>query len=168
MTVVDIDREWTIRSTTARRVTYVGVEPSPTLRQNAPIGVNLLPGSFPHIPLPDAFGDMVICFAVLHHLPSREGREQAVHELIRLTKPGGIIAATSWFLPSHRSDLLTVYGGDPGDVWVPWRAQASTAKRYVHLMQPEEWDTLWNQPELRIERLRLFGKQGWTSDRNSP
>jgi arsenite methyltransferase len=44
------------------------------------------------LPFADASFDVVISSLVLHNIPSRQGRQQAVREIARVLKPGGRIA----------------------------------------------------------------------------
>jgi tRNA (uracil-5-)-methyltransferase TRM9 len=144
--------------------TYIGIEPSDALRQSAAKNLDLRPGDLSHLPIPDAISDVTVCFAVLQHLPGEAMREQAIDELVRITKPGGLIAVHSWFRVLPDPQISPVEDGDPGDMWITWKAEGADTKRYVHLMQPEEWNKLWSREELVIERIGLFGKKDWTED----
>ncbi len=142
---------------------YVGIEPSPALRAAAHPSLEMQAGHLPHLPLADHVADVTACFAVLHHIPGFEGRRQAIEELIRITKPGGLIAATAWY-HGDREALEPIAEGELGDVWVPWKAEGAEGKRFVHFMQPGEWERLWDHPALAIERIGLFGTEDWTED----
>lgn len=143
-------------------IDYIGIEPSEALRSAAPQALDMRDGDFPKLPLPDNTADATVCFAVFHHLPSSHDREDAVKELLRVTKPGGLIAVTSWHL--NPEDYEPVEGGDPGDIWVPWNAESIKAKRYVHATNEEEWTKLWTRPDFTIEKIGRFGKKDWTKD----
>ncbi len=147
-------------------VTYVGVEPSESLRNCALGSIDLRAGGFPNIPLEEDFADVTTCFAVIQHLPTTEERRQAVSELIRITKPGALLAATSWHpLPEMTKQTITpLTNGEEGDVWVSWNAQGVQAQRYIHDMSFKEWAELWNRPELLIEKVGLFGRSDWTEE----
>ena len=146
--------------------TYIGFEPSEALRRAANPAFDLRPGGFPRVPLADAFTDLAMSFAVIQHLPTPEERRDAASELIRLVKPGGLIAVTSW----HPTVAVThkiiepLTNGDAGDLWVSWRAETPDAKRYIHDFSFEEWTELWQHPALEIEKCGLFGKEDWTKD----
>ena len=149
-------------------ISYIGFEPSSTLRAaGARHAVPLREGGFPHVPIDDATADATICLAVLHHLATDADRQNAVVELLRITKPGGLIAASAWWvLPltegdSSPSPSSTRRGTD---MWIPWRAEGADAKRFVHVFNLEEWKSLWTHPQLEIERIGLFGKKDWTDD----
>lgn len=49
-------------------------------------------GDIACLPFPDASFDAVVSMTVLHNIPSRDMRDQAVRELARVLKPGGRIA----------------------------------------------------------------------------
>ncbi|MFA6429981.1 MAG: class I SAM-dependent methyltransferase [Patescibacteria group bacterium] len=147
-------------------VIYIGLEPSAKLRASAmPLlakeGLGeVSPGDILDIPLPDHTADITVCFAVLHHIPTDKTRKEAVAELVRITKPGGLIIATAWHLTPSTAKLMTpVTEGDPGDMWVSWKADGVDTKRYVHIFTEQEWQDLWTGPHHNIEQL--------STDRNS-
>lgn len=142
---------------------YIGFEPSSALRTHG--NSSLSSGALPSIPLPDQTADITVCLAVLHHIPSKDMRTASVRELIRLTKPGGIILATSWFRNPHHDRTIPVENGEPGDTWMPWTSPDNKiSKRFVHFMQTNEWKELWTQPDLEIVKIGLHGKQTWTDN----
>ena len=55
-------------------VRYLGLEPSSSLR--AASECDLRPGELPHLDLPGDSADAVACIAVLHHIPSKELRQE--------------------------------------------------------------------------------------------
>lgn len=138
---------------------YLGFEPSDSLRASNPKS-NLVKGSFPKLDLKNEASDLTTCFAVLHHLVGQDQREQAVEELTRITKPGGIIVASTWALDPTQYE--SIEEADLNDIWIPWHAEGVDAKRYVHAFSLEEWKTLWDKPELTIEHIGYFGKNDWT------
>ncbi len=54
--------------------------------------VEIETGDITRLPFSDAAFDAVISMTVIHNIPSQEGRDQAVREIIRVLKPGGRIA----------------------------------------------------------------------------
>lgn len=144
--------------------TYVGFEPSSTLRQTSDAPRSALhalrPGSLPHLPVEDRTADITVCFAVFHHL-TKNDRTASVNELIRITKPGGLIAATAWIVPIEKTE--PVKDGETNDRWMHWRAEGADAKRYIHLFDEPAWKTLWTKSDLKIEKIGMFGKDGWTN-----
>ncbi len=49
-------------------------------------------GDITKLPFPDASFDAIISMTVIHNIPSRDGRDQALRELARVLKPGGRMA----------------------------------------------------------------------------
>ncbi len=143
-----------------KNISYIGIEPSNTLRAYGLPGATLRPGSLPNIPIENDISDMTTSFAVFHHLATAEERTKSVEEMVRMTKPGGIIAASAWFVtPSEHERIPEM---SERDVWVPWRAEEKYGKRYVHCFTTEEWKKLWTHPDLEIEHIGLFGSNDWT------
>ncbi|HEY7313633.1 MAG TPA: class I SAM-dependent methyltransferase [Gemmataceae bacterium] len=64
------------------------------------------------LPFADASFDVVVSSLVLHNIPSREGRQQAVREIARVLKPGGQVALLDL---RHTGDYVRVLrqGGLP-------------------------------------------------------
>jgi ubiquinone/menaquinone biosynthesis C-methylase UbiE len=54
--------------------------------------VEIETGDITALPFPDASFDAVISMTVIHNIPSRDGRDQALRELLRVLKPGGRLA----------------------------------------------------------------------------
>lgn len=168
MTVVDVGAgNGRLAKILPEGVTYVGVEPSDTLRgaglKTAPT-TSIVAGQLPDLPLPDQTADATTCLAVLHHIPTHDARRASVEELIRITKPGGIILATSWLQNPHGDATTVIEDGESGDRWMPWDGPDGQALRYVHFMQPGEWTGLWMHPALEIIQIGMHGKRDWTDD----
>jgi len=49
-------------------------------------------GDMRKLPFPDASFDVAIANLAIHNVPSREGRRQAISEIVRVLKPGGRVA----------------------------------------------------------------------------
>lgn len=163
MTVLDIGAgNGRFASILPEGVNYIGIEPSKRLREAAPAGVRLKPGELPELKLDNELADITVCFAVLHHIPTEALRERAVKELIRITKPGGMLVASAWRI--NTDEVEPVAHSKEDDVWIPWKADQKTAKRFVHRFTLREWKKLWTRPGLEIEKIGLFGKDDWTED----
>lgn len=128
-------------------VRYVGIEPSsalrdaakPKLHEKASIEYGLLP----HLDVENAIADLTTCIAVFHHLP-RSLHRSSMHELIRITKPGGLICISVWnargkgFLRYPLAWVaawlrVTFWKGlHSGECYVPWKSGTSIANRYVY------------------------------------
>lgn len=75
----------------ALKVTGVDIDPSTIIRakqQYSNSKINFLDGSIEAIPCPDKSFDLVTCFETLEHI---SGQEQALKEIRRVLKPGGVL-----------------------------------------------------------------------------
>jgi arsenite methyltransferase len=63
-------------------------------------------GDITMLPYPDAFFDAVVSMTVIHNIPSRDARDQALRELVRVLKPGGRIAIFDLLHTSRYTDVL--------------------------------------------------------------
>lgn len=145
---------------------YIGIEPSSSLRAANLSGADLRAGSFPRLPLEDDCADIATSFAVIQHLPTPLERAEAVTELLRITKPGGCIAVTSWHPTPQftKQPIEPLPGGEAGDVLIRWLAEGADEKRYIHDFSFKEWTELWSRPGLQIEQVGLFGRKDWVTD----
>ena len=124
-------------------VHYTGVDNSQGMllmaQKNFPDQTFLL-GDVLALPCADNTFDVVVCLATLHHIPSNALRRQAMQELVRVLKPGGIVIVRNWHYRSpgflrriFLNGCRKLLGGsdlDFGDAFVPWKGTA--VKRYVH------------------------------------
>jgi SAM-dependent methyltransferase len=63
------------------------------------------------LPLPSASMSAVVCFTMLHHVPSPARQDALLREAARVLKPGGVFAGSDsttswWFRLIHRGDTL--------------------------------------------------------------
>lgn len=121
-----------------KKISYVGFEPSSSLRGKNPL---LKAGALPNIPIADNSANVTTCLAVFHHIPS-EDQKAAVDDLVRITKTGGRIIATAWHLSL-----------EPGNHMIDWKAEGADTKRFVYIFSDEEWRTRWTHPCLSIEQI---------------
>lgn len=68
--------------------------------------VDVETGDITRLPFPDASFDAVISMTVIHNIPSREDRDQALREFVRVLKPGGRIAIFDLLHTSRYSEVL--------------------------------------------------------------
>ncbi len=68
--------------------------------------VELETGDITRLPFSDASFDAVISMTVIHNIPSRDGRDQALRELVRVLKPGGRIALFDLLHASRYAEVL--------------------------------------------------------------
>jgi hypothetical protein len=88
-----------------------------------------------HIPPTDIFISAVCRLfydtAVLHHLSTVDRRYAVISELVRITKPGGVIMIQAWAL-EQGSDSKRTFGSQ--DTMVPWRL----SKRFLSEEQQQQ------------------------------
>ncbi len=51
-------------------------------------------GDATEMPYPDGSFSAVVCFTMLHHIPTRQGQDQAFAQAARVLQPGGVFAGT--------------------------------------------------------------------------
>jgi SAM-dependent methyltransferase len=78
------------------RVTAVEVDPdlAADLRRTLPGRVDVHTGDGAALPFPDAAFDTVVCFTMLHHVPSPEHQDRLLAEAARVLRPGGTFAGS--------------------------------------------------------------------------
>ncbi|MFI5907520.1 class I SAM-dependent methyltransferase [Dactylosporangium sp. NPDC051541] len=99
----------------AGAMTVVEVNPklAARLRDKVPANVTVLEGDGAAMPLPDAGFESVVCFTMLHHVPSAARQDELFAEARRVLTPGGVFAGSD-SLPTPRFRLLHI-----GDIMVP-------------------------------------------------
>ena len=73
-------------------------------------------GDITRLPFADASFDAVISMTVLHNIPSRDARDQALRELVRVLKAGGRIALFDLLHAARYAEVLRVAGMTVEDV----------------------------------------------------
>lgn len=137
-----------------RKVNYVGLDSSRTLirlareKYGQKEGVRFVVGDVLSLPFPDESFDKVFAIALLHHLPSKELRFQAVREMKRVLKPNGLAVITVWnlwqpkYFPylvwSFLKDFLLGFRVDFKDTFIPWKRGRIKIFRYVHAFTLKE------------------------------
>lgn len=104
-----------------------------------------------NLDLPANQYDLVLAFAVLHHIPSSELRKQILSNISDLTPQGALFFHSEWqFLnnPRLRSRIqpwesidITPEDIEDGDYLIDWRA-GGLGLRYVHIFDMQELETL--------------------------
>lgn len=64
------------------------------LRRELPEAVTIVQGDATAMPFADARFSAVVCFTMLHHLPSPEAQNRLLAEVARVLQPGGLFAGT--------------------------------------------------------------------------
>lgn len=103
--------------------------------------------------------DIVLCFAVLHHIPSAELRLQLLRIVYQLIRPNGLFIHSNWqFLHSQRlrariqpweTASIARSGVDAGDYLLDWR-NGGRGLRYVHHFDEKELDALAEASGFRV------------------
>lgn len=89
--------------------------------------VTVTQGDATALPYPDASFSAVLCFTMLHHIPTAAQQDQAFAEVARVLRPGGVFAGTDsigvgWlFKVIHIGEILNLV--DPGTL--PPRLEAA-------------------------------------------
>ncbi len=78
--------------------------------------VELETGDITRLPFSDASFDAVISMTVIHNISSRDGRDQALRELVRVLKPGGRIALFDLLHTSRYREVLQGTGMEVEDL----------------------------------------------------
>lgn len=96
-------------------LTAVEIDPglSRRLRATMPANVEVVAGDGAALPFPDGTYDAVVCFTMLHHMPSTAAQDRLFAAAHRVLQPGGVFAGTD-SLSSLPFRLLHV-----GDTMVP-------------------------------------------------
>jgi SAM-dependent methyltransferase len=152
---------------------YIGLDFSPVLLQHArgkvhPLDSNANPvfrftqadlatesweeSLIAHFPAPERVSfDLILAFAVLHHLPGRQVRTRLLHKVRQYLSPSGSFIHSVWqFLNSPRLQAriqpwenagLSPAQVDPDDYLLDWR-RGGSGLRYVHHFSLQELDDL--------------------------
>jgi alkylated DNA repair protein alkB family protein 8 len=121
--------------------------------------------------------DAVIAIAVIHHIPTFEGRVQALREIHRLLKPGGRALIYVWAMEQMK-DSIGARKFESQDIYVPWNLQSKYLKadkgipegqivplmRYYHVFTESEFQNmLQSVPELKVESI-YYDNNNWAAE----
>jgi ubiquinone/menaquinone biosynthesis C-methylase UbiE len=93
------------------------------LRDALPDEVAVVQGDATEMPFADGRFTGVVCFTMLHHLPSPQLQDRLLHEAIRVLRPGGAFAGTDSIGTGAFFKLLHI-----GDTLVPLAPDALPAR----------------------------------------
>ncbi len=125
-------------------IKYTGIDNSPELinlaKKNFP-NYDFFVGDILKLPLAENSFDVVFCLSVLHHLPGKEYRREALREIRRVLKQNGTLILFNWsylspkmprrFINFTLKKIFSKSGLDFGDIYLGWAD--TDVKRYVHL-----------------------------------
>lgn len=146
---------------------YIGVDTAKKLlaiaRQRYP-QCQFINASMLQLPFPDNSFDLVCAIASLQHIPSAAYRQQALQEMARVCRPGGILFMTNWNLAQakyQRYRAPQVEGYDDSDWLIPWKNDRGEilAQRYYHGFSLDEIDRLLKKTHWKIKLNQLTYKQ---------
>jgi ubiquinone/menaquinone biosynthesis C-methylase UbiE len=85
-----------VLATMPLELTVVELEPHYCERLRAELGdaVDVVRGDATELPFEDNRFTAVVCFTMLHHIPSRDLQDRAFAEIARVLRPGGTFAGT--------------------------------------------------------------------------
>lgn len=102
-------------------------------------GLMVLRGDALAVPIRSNSLDAVLCVAVIHHFPTEEMRLQAVREIIRVLKPGGLALIYVWAREQSERQF------DSNDCLLSWKSPSnpqSVPLRFYHVFEKGELDAL--------------------------
>ena len=125
--------------------------------------------------LPEAGFDLILMIAVLHHIPTRQGRQKIINDLYRALKPGGHVVISNWnlfkiggrkkfrYFPYLFDWRFKASRGVRGlaDAFVPWKAdlpKADWQARYIHSFGRREMARLMKSAGFKIESNYFYSK----------
>ncbi|HEX5224130.1 MAG TPA: class I SAM-dependent methyltransferase [Solirubrobacteraceae bacterium] len=105
----------------AGSLTALELDPSYCARLRRELGrsVDVVEGDATAMPFADASFDTVVCFTMLHHVPSAAQQDRLLAEVTRVLRPGGMFAGSDSVGTSRFFRLLHV-----GDTLVPLPVEA--------------------------------------------
>lgn len=115
------------------------------------------------LPFLDHSFDMVVSFAVLHHIPSRAYRVQTLREMARVAKPGAPIVLTAWnvwhskpraIILAAIKKLFGLTHLDLGDAFLDFGNKQNV--RYVHALTRRKIRSLACEAGLAVKELRII------------
>jgi ubiquinone/menaquinone biosynthesis C-methylase UbiE len=109
----------------ARSLTVLELQRSYCERLRRELGdrVEVVQGDATAMPFADASFGAVVCFTMLHHVPSAEQQDRLLAEVTRVLRPGGVFAGSDSVGTGRFFKLLHV-----GDTLVPLPVEGMTAR----------------------------------------
>jgi len=125
------------------------------------------------LPYPKNKFDLVISFAVMHHLPGKENHLKFLTEVKRVLKPGGKAIILNWNLLNEKvakrfnikesMELCLNKGYNERDVYVGWKATpGKNIMRFIHVFTNDEMKVLSKQvcfSKIKIDNYGQLGKK---------
>ena len=115
--------------------------------------LNVIHGSILNIPFESNSFDYTISIAVIHHLRTKDERVKAIEELVRITKPNGLILIYVWAFEQPENARRKF---DKQDVMVPFKMKngLETFDRFYHVyVYGELEDEIKQSKNITIEKI---------------
>lgn len=147
-----------------KQVGYIGVDQADQLiayaKKQYP-GQRFLVAEMQKTNLQDNVADVIFNVAAFHHLPSERTRIDALLEMKRLTKPGGLIVLLNWNLYSNWAREKGFESDEHGDFYIPFKIASgqNLGSRYYHGFLLEELHDLAEKAGLKISE-QFYMKEG--------
>jgi ubiquinone/menaquinone biosynthesis C-methylase UbiE len=104
------------------------------------------------LPYKDNSFDSAISIAVIHHLSTPELRQLAINEIIRITKPKGLIMIQVW---AFERDYNTKY--EIQDAMIPWKTKDNKIyNRYYYLFKENELNNMVKNSKYNVEIIQSY------------
>jgi tRNA (uracil-5-)-methyltransferase TRM9 len=140
----------------SQRLLSIGKEETSAKREFR--AIEWLVGEATALPFPDRTFDAALSIAVLHHLPSRDGRLRALSEMGRVLRPGGAAFVSVWAVDDPQVAKLLKGPPKKPDVKIPWRLpDGSAVPRPYHLFREGELGESIIESGLKGERFFRSG-----------
>lgn len=155
-----------------KRVSYAGVDLSEDViaraKERWKERAVFQAGDILELPVPDGRYDAVLALGVLHHVPSKALRAQAVRELARAARKGGYVMIATWNLWQPRYWGVLSHqmfghrnGWDFGDLKITWKKPQFP--RYYHAFTMKEMRELCEDAGMDVVEL-YYVRNGEISD----
>ncbi len=123
------------------------------------------------LPWPDQTFDVLLAVAVLHHLPHPENRWQALQEMYRVLKPGGLLLMNNWYFWNNyankkyqiKKQMLVNWlrGLEKQALLIPWKNQQGKVlvNRYYYAFHKRELGKLLEQTGFILQKNQVFSRE---------
>ncbi|MFC1612788.1 class I SAM-dependent methyltransferase [Patescibacteria group bacterium] len=165
-------------------VEYIGIDNSDKLIDQAQAtnssaltennNFKFITGDILNLPFKDSQFDVLLCVAVLHHIPSRQLRYKAITEMRRVLKTNGILIMSNWNLyqPRYRKNIFSsaikFNGLDFGDIMLK-SFSGKGKERYHHAFTKFGIKTLFKKARFKVKEC-YYEQNGqkvrWTKGNN--
>ena len=103
------------------------------------------------LPINDNSFDSCISIAVIHHLSTPELRLKAIEEIIRITKPEGLIMIQVW---AFEREYNKKYPNQ--NALIPWKSKNKIYHRYYYLFKKNELDNIINKSKYKVRIIKSY------------